>query len=76
MKQAGRVVPLFPVNRLISVGVGHWSLMSLQQRSVKTGGGLVRHVRHYWLLSAEGHLTRRPFASMLRRIAALPLPDG
>jgi len=27
-------------------------------------------------LLAEGHLTRRPFGSMLRMIAALPLPDG
>jgi hypothetical protein len=30
----------------------------------------------YWLLLAESHLTRRLFASMLRRILALPLPAG
>jgi hypothetical protein len=40
---------------------------------VKTGGRLVRHARYYWLLLAEGHLSRRLFSSMLRMIAALPL---
>ena len=53
-----------------------WSLTSLQQRLVKTGGRLVKHARYYWLLLAEGHLTRQRFGSMLRMIAALPLPDG
>jgi hypothetical protein len=56
--------------------IGHWSLTSLQQRLVKTGGRLVKHARYYWLLLAESHLTRRLFASMLGRIAALPLPAG
>ena len=42
----------------------------------ETGGRLVKHARYYWLLLAEGHLTRRLFASMLRTISALPLPDG
>jgi len=55
---------------------GNCSLTSLQQRLVKTGGRLVRHARHYWLLLGEGHLSRRLFGSMLRRIAALPLSDG
>jgi hypothetical protein len=36
---------------------------------------LVKHARYYWLLLAEGHLTRQRFGSMLRRIAALPLPN-
>ena len=53
-----------------------WSLTSLQQRLVKTGGRLVKHARYYWLLLAEGHLTRRMFAAILRRIWALPLPTG
>ncbi len=55
-----------------------WKLVatSLQQRLVKTGGRLVKHARYYWLLLAEGHLSRRLFGSRLRRIAALPLPDG
>ena len=47
-----------------------WSLTSLQQRLVKTGGRLVKHARYYWLLLAESHLTRRLFGSMLRRIWA------
>jgi hypothetical protein len=53
-----------------------WSLTSLQQRLVKTGGRLLKHARYHWLLLAESHLTRRLFGSMLRRIASLPLPAG
>jgi DDE family transposase len=56
--------------------IDHWSLTSLQQRLVKTGGRLVKHARYYWLLLAEGHLTRRLFGAMARRIAALPVPAG
>jgi len=56
--------------------IGNWSLTSLQQRLVKTGGRLVKHARYYWLLLAESHLTRRLFASMVRRIAGLPVPAG
>jgi hypothetical protein len=52
------------------------SLTSLQQRLVKTGGRLVKHARYYWLLLAESRLTRRLFASMARRIEALPVPTG
>jgi Transposase DDE domain group 1 len=54
----------------------NWSLTSLQQRLVKTGGRLIKHARYYWLLLAESHLTRRLFASMVRRIAGLPVPAG
>ena len=57
-------------------GIEKWSLTSLQQRLVKTGGRLVKHARYYWLLLAESHMTRRLFASMVRRIEALPLPTG
>jgi hypothetical protein len=53
-----------------------WSLTSLQQRLVKTGGRLVKHARYYWLLLAEGHLHRRLFGDMLRRIWAVPMPAG
>jgi hypothetical protein len=56
--------------------VATWSLTSLQQRLVKTGGRLIQHARYYWLLLAEGHLTRRLFGGMLRRIATLPSPAG
>ena len=54
--------------------IENWSLTSLQQRLVKTGGRLIKHARYYWLLLAESHLTRRLFGGMLRRIAALPSP--
>jgi hypothetical protein len=33
--------------------IGNWSLTSLQQRLMKTGGRLVKHARYYWLLLAE-----------------------
>src|SRR5215813_1246626 len=56
--------------------VATWSLTSLQQRLVKTGGRLVKHARYYWLLLAESHLTQRLFAGMLGKIAALPVPAG
>ena len=56
--------------------IENWSLTSLQQRLVKTGGRLVKHARYYWLLLAESHLTRRLFGSMVRRIAVLSLPAG
>jgi hypothetical protein len=53
--------------------IENWSLTSLQQRLVKTGGRLIKHARYYWLLLAESHLTRRLFGGMLRRIAALTI---
>ena len=56
--------------------IDNWSLTSLQQRLVKTGGRLVKHARYYWLLLAESHLTRRLFGTMLRRIWALPVASG
>jgi hypothetical protein len=39
-------------------------------------GRLVKHARYYWLLLAEGHLTRRRFGAMLGRIVLLPMPTG
>ena len=56
--------------------VANWSLTSLQQRLVKTGGRLIKHARYYWLLLAESHLTRRLFGGMLQRIVTLPVPAG
>jgi len=56
--------------------IENWSLTSLQQRLVKTGGRLVKHARYFWLLLAGGHLTRRLFGSMVRRIAALAVATG
>ena len=56
--------------------IDNWSLTSLQQRLVKTGGRLLKHARYYWLLLAESHLTRRLFGAMVQRMAALPIPTG
>jgi hypothetical protein len=61
---------------VVSKKIGNWSLTSLQQRLVKTGGRLVKHARYYWLMLAESHLTRRLFGSMVRRIDALAVPTG
>jgi len=35
--------------------IENWSLTSLQQRLVETGGRLVKRARYYWLLLAESH---------------------
>jgi Transposase DDE domain group 1 len=56
--------------------IANWSLTSLQQRLVKTGGRLLKHARYYWLLLAESHLTRRLFGAMIGRIESLLLPAG
>jgi hypothetical protein len=56
--------------------IENWSLTSLQQRLVKTGGRLIKHARYYWLLLAESYLTRRLFGSMVRRIDALAVATG
>ena len=56
--------------------IDNWSLTSLQQRLVKTGGRLIKHARYLWLLLAEGHLTRRLFGAMVRRMEALSAPAG
>jgi hypothetical protein len=56
--------------------IAKWSLTSLQQRLVKTGGRLIQHACYYWLLLAESHLTRQLFAGMPRKITMLPPPAG
>ena len=56
--------------------IENWSLTSLQQRLVKTGGRLLKHAHYYWLLLAESHLTRRLFGAMVQRMAALTIPTG
>ncbi len=60
----------------LPAGVANWSLTSLQQRLVKTGGQLIKHARYYWLQLAESHLTRWLFADMLAKMAMLPSPAG
>ena len=39
-------------------------------------GGWSSMPGNYWLLLAEGRLHRRLFGQMLRRIWALPVPNG
>ena len=39
----------------------HLVAYQLAAAAVKTGGRLIKHARCYWLLLAEGHLTRRLF---------------
>jgi hypothetical protein len=41
--------------------IGNWSLTSLLQRLVKTGGRSVKQTRYNWLLVAESFQTRRLF---------------
>jgi len=48
--------------------IENWSLTSLQQRLVRSGGRLIEHARYYRLMLAESHLTRRLFGSLVRRI--------
>ena len=67
----------FEWRRMVLPGrISNWSLTSLQQRLVKTGGRLNKHPRYHWPLLAEGHLTRRLFGAMLFRMGALPSPAG
>jgi hypothetical protein len=61
---------------LLPKKIENWSLTSLQQRLVKTGGRLVKHARYYLSVLAESHLTRRLFGSMVRRIEALAVASG
>ena len=52
---------------------GNWSLTSLPQRLVKTGGRLIEHTCYEWRLLAESHLTRL-FEAMVRGIDEMPVP--
>src|SRR5579864_5809677 len=56
--------------------IDSWSLTRLQQRLMQTGGRLVKHARYYWLLLAEGHLTRRLFGAIVQRLTTLSVPAG
>jgi len=43
---------------------------------IRTGGRFVKHARYYWLLLAEGHLTRRLFGAIVRRLETLSVRRG
>jgi hypothetical protein len=65
----------------ISIAEDDWELVADEFAAAlgeerRTAGPALRDARYYWLLLAEGHLTRGCFGSMLRRIAALPSPAG
>ncbi len=67
--------PIVPVRRTRGgSGSGSWGMSA--RHSNREGGRLVKPTRYDWLLLAEGHLTRRLFEAMLRRIWVLPLPAG
>ena len=52
------------------------AIVYLRQSSDKQVQQNKESQRYYWLLLAEGHLNRRLFSRMLRRIWALPVPGG
>jgi hypothetical protein len=53
---------------ILPLAIQSWSLTSLQQRLLKTGGRLIRHARYFILQLAESHLTQRLFGQILGRI--------
>ena len=48
-----------------------WSLTSLQQLLLKTGGRRIRHARYFTLQLAESYLTEPLFRQILARIERL-----
>src|SRR5262252_1217289 len=56
---------------VLPVTIQDWSLTSLQQRLIKTGGRLIRHARYFTLQLAENYLTRTLFRQILGRIERL-----
>jgi hypothetical protein len=56
---------------VLPVTIQDWSLTSLQQRLIKTGGRLIRHARYFTLKLAESYLTGPLFRQILRRIERL-----
>jgi len=56
--------------------IDDWSLISLRQWLVNTGGRLIKHAKYSCFLLAEGHLHWRLFGQMLRRIWSLPVRSG
>jgi hypothetical protein len=56
---------------VLPVTIQDWSLTSLQQRLIKTGGRLIRHARYFTLQLAESYLTGPLFRQILRRIERL-----
>ena len=57
---------------MLPIAIQDWSLASLQQRLLKTGGRLIRHARYFTLQLAESYLTPRLFRQIVARIERLP----
>src|SRR5262245_43704126 len=56
---------------VLPAAIQDWSLTSLQQRLLKTGGRLIRHARYFTLQLAENYLTRSLFRQILGRVERL-----
>ena len=56
---------------VLPAAIQDWSLTSLQQRLLKTGGRLIRHARYFTLQLAESYLTGPLFRQILARIGQL-----
>ena len=56
---------------VLPMAIQDWSLTSLQQRLLKTGGRLIRHARYFMLQLAESYLTVPIFCQILARIERL-----
>jgi hypothetical protein len=56
---------------VLPVAIQSWSLTSLQQRLLKTGGRLIRHARYFTLQLAESYLTQALFRQILGCIEGL-----
>jgi hypothetical protein len=74
--ESDRLQPRQPLAATGAAGADRQLVADQLATAVKTGGRLTQHARYYWLQLAEGHLTRRLFGGMLRRIATLPSPAG
>jgi hypothetical protein len=59
---------------VLPAAIQDWSLTSLQQRLLKTGGRLIRHARYFTLQLAESYLTGALFRQILSRIERLGRP--
>jgi hypothetical protein len=56
---------------VLPIAIQDWSLTSLQQRLLKTGGRLLHHARYFTLQLAESYLTAPLFRQIVVRIERL-----
>ena len=56
---------------MLPAAIQDWSLKSLQQRLLKTGGRLTRHAWYFTLQLTESYLTGALFRQILQRIERL-----